>query len=433
MIILSLSLAAILLSIILGNRLKVNTGVLAGVFAVFIGILGLQMKAKDFFDLLPDKIIFTVTVITIFYGYLSENGTLSAFISHMIYAMKEKCALIPMAIFLFSIAISSIGIGAPTATAILAPIVMSIAPRIRQKSTLLGVSVSYGVCIGGNFILSQGGIISAAIIDGSTEYAGMGRQIMMKAFLISLLFYLAIYLVIYITGRSRDAQPFYDTVQPPPYTKQQKQSLLVLAVTLVTTLVFSLLAHFLPAGGLRTFFKEFDLSFIILLGILAQSLLHLAEFPKVVQKHVPVQMLVFFTGMTLLMGVAQRAGIVEWLSALVRGSVPVPLVAGIMACIAGVMSCFSSTLSVVIPVLFPLVPAIAGEMGLSATLLYSAIFVGSTSAGISPFSTGGFLLVSNCQVREEYHSMWNQLLWLCITNIALATVLFAVLGVISCI
>ena len=174
--------SAIILSIVVGNRYRINTGIIAGSLATVIGIIMLQMTAADFFSLVPSKIIFTVTVITIFYGYLSENGTLSAVIDYMIYALKGNARMLPVAIFILSILISAIGIGAPTATAILAPIVMSIAPRIRQSSLLLGVSVSYGVCIGGNFILSQGGIIASSIIESSSAFTGMGRNMMFQAF-----------------------------------------------------------------------------------------------------------------------------------------------------------------------------------------------------------------------------------------------------------
>lgn len=429
MIVLFISLAAIVLSIVIGNRFKANIGVVAGVFSVLIGLIGLQMKASELFELIPDKIIFTVTVITLFYGYLSENGTLAALIDHMVYALKEKCSLIPLAIFLFSVFISCIGIGAPTATAILAPIVMNLAPQIKQHSTLLAASVSYGVCIGGNFILSQGGIIGASIIDQSELYAGHGSNYMLEAFFFSLAFYAAIYLGIHLlTHKRKHAVLTFDKV-PAPFTAQQKQSIAILICTLAAILMAALLAQVLPNGPVQLFFSQFDLSFIMLIGILVQSLCHLAEFPQIARKHVPVQTLVFFTGMTMLMGVAQRAGLVELLSTVVRNQVPPFLVAGTMACIAGIMSCFSSTLSVVLPVLFPLVPSIAVGLELSAPLLYSAIFVGSTGAGISPFSTGGFLLLSNCQVREEYHSMWTHLLILCIIDIAAATLLFTVLGI----
>ena len=241
--------SAIILSIIVGNRYRINTGIIAGSLATVIGIIMLQMTAADFFSLVPSKIIFTVTVITIFYGYLSENGTLSAVIDYMIYALKGNARMLPIAIFILSILISAIGIGAPTATAILAPIVMSIAPRIRQSS----LSVSYGVCIGGNFILSQGGIIASSIIESSSAFTGMGRNMMFQAFLLSTLFFSSLYVVIYVLSQ-RKAVPMSGTLEKPaPLTTVQKQSLLLLAVCLTTILLFALLSHFLPKGPLQFF------------------------------------------------------------------------------------------------------------------------------------------------------------------------------------
>ncbi|WP_195276644.1 SLC13 family permease [Anaerotruncus rubiinfantis] len=423
-----LSFCAILLSILIGNRFKINVGILAGSFAVLIGVLVLQMPASAFFALLPGKIIFTVTMVTLFYGFLSENGTLQAAIGHVLYALKGRISCIPLALFLMSIVISGIGTGAPTATVILAPIAMAVAPCIGRHSLLLGVSVSYGVCIGGNFILSQGGIISSAIIDQSLAYAGQGRPIMLRAFFLSLLFFSLTYSVVYLLTRGRASSAKGSLPEPRPFTPAQARGLLLLCLVLGTVIAFSLLGQLLAEGYWKTVFTQFDLSFVMLLGVLAQSALSLGEFPTVCQKYVPVQMLVFFTGMTLLMGVAVEAGVVEWLSALVKSNVPALLLPAALAFIAGVMSCFSSSLSVVIPVLFPLVPALSSELSVSHLLLYSAIFIGSTCAGISPFSTGGFLLVSNCRVQHETHGLRNSLLVLAVVNILCAALFLLVLS-----
>ena len=88
-------------------------------------------------------------------------------------------------------------------------------------------------------------------------------------------------------------------------------------------------------------------------------LLRLANAEKVIKNHIPLQTLITFTGMSLLMGVARQAGFVDWLSALVTENVPAFFILPALSLISSSMSCFSSTTSVVLPTLFPLVKDIS--------------------------------------------------------------------------
>lgn len=45
---------------------------------------------------------------------------------------------------------------------------------------------------------------------------------------------------------------------------------------------------------------------------------------------------------------------------------------------------------------FPIVPSIAASSGLSEALLFSCIVVGAQASAISPFSSGGSLILGSC-------------------------------------
>lgn len=64
-----------------------------------------------------------------------------------------------------------------------------------------------------------------------------------------------------------------------------------------------------------------------------------------------------------------------------------------MCAIVAFMSLFSSTLGVVTPALFPIIPSIAQSSGLSEALLFTCIVIGAQASAISPFSSGGSLIL----------------------------------------
>lgn len=87
-------------------------------------------------------------------------------------------------------------------------------------------------------------------------------------------------------------------------------------------------------------------------------------------------------------------------------SVPV-----VFSLIGAVMSFFSSTLGVVCPALFPLVPALAQATGLNPLIIFSSIVIGAQSSAISPFSSGGSLIIGSCTTEEERNHMFPKLLF----------------------
>lgn len=415
MTIMFLAVAAVVTSIVLGNVLKVNMGIIAATFAVTIGCLMLKMNMSELIALLPIRILFTVFVITAFYGFLVENGTLDTLVDRIVYPFRKKNRLIPFAVFLLTALLAASGVGAPSATIIVAPLAMSLAVHLRVPSLVLGTAVAFGASLGGNFVYSQGGIIGSAIIDQGV-YAGQGNKIMMIGFLFSLLFYIVWFVIVY-TFKYRLIKPVQNELseKPKPLNTIQKRSvvLLLLVLLLVTVNAFGLWDY------------NFDISFLFLIGVGIATVIKLADFNAVLQKHIPLKMLVLLGGMTMLIGVTVDAGFVDYLAGLMDVTkMSRYLIAPVIALIAGTMSLSSSSISVVMPLMFPLVPQIATDFLLPPELLYSAIFVASTCAGIAPFDTGGNLVLSNCKVPSEIEKMQSELLIICFACIASSAVLF---------
>ena len=105
-----------------------------------------------------------------------------------------------------------------------------------------------------------------------------------------------------------------------------------------------------------------------------------------------------------------EAGTIEALSTWIGSNVPKPLVPIAFCLVGAIMSFFSSTTGVVAPALFPLIPNLAASVGLSAPVLFACTILGAQSSAISPFSSGGSLILGSTPKEEERNELFNRLL-----------------------
>lgn len=68
--------AAIVVSIALGYKTKINTGFFAIAFAYAIGCFVLDLKAPDVVKMWPISIFFVIFAVSLFYNFALVNGTL---------------------------------------------------------------------------------------------------------------------------------------------------------------------------------------------------------------------------------------------------------------------------------------------------------------------------------------------------------------------
>ena len=125
---------------------------------------------------------------------------------------------------------------------------------------------------------------------------------------------------------------------------------------------------------------------------------------------VPWNTIIMIAGAGMLIAVAVEAGTIEALSTWIGSNVPKPLVPIAFCLVGAIMSFFSSTTGVVAPALFPLIPNLAASVGLSAPVLFACTILGAQSSAISPFSSGGSLILGSTPKEEERNGLFNRLL-----------------------
>lgn len=119
-------LAGMVLAIGLGNKLKVNIGLIAMVFGYFLAVFGLGMKASEYVNLFPTKITFTIIGICWLFGYANENGSLKEITLLLVYKFKNLPSILPWVFFFISGVICMTGASPYAPNAVLMPIIISV-------------------------------------------------------------------------------------------------------------------------------------------------------------------------------------------------------------------------------------------------------------------------------------------------------------------
>ncbi|MBU2320715.1 MAG: SLC13 family permease, partial [Gammaproteobacteria bacterium] len=162
---------AILLSIILGYKTRINIGLFAIAFAYLIGSFALGLSPNDIIKMWPLKIFFIIFSVSLFYSFAIINGTLEKLAEHLMYRCRHFPHLLPYAIYITTTIISALGAGYYTVLAFMAPITLLLCQRTGMSMVIGSMSVGYGALTGANFMSSQSGIIFRGIMAnaGVTE------------------------------------------------------------------------------------------------------------------------------------------------------------------------------------------------------------------------------------------------------------------------
>ena len=345
---------AIALAIFLGYKTKINTGLFCIVFAYIIGCFVMGLKPKQVIGYWPTSTMFVILSVSLFYNFAAINGTLEKMSGALLYTCRTFPGLLPYALLAVAIILSVMGATYFTVLAFLAPITLVICDESKMDKLTGAVAINCGALAGGNFPTSNLGVIFRGLADTAFEASPdvtavetFGME--MKIFLFSVLFSL-ILVTIFRFGfkENRNIGKGVTFKKPDAFTKDQK-----------TTLTL---------------------------------------------------MMVMIAGAGMLIAVAVEAGTIDELSTWIGSNVPKPLVPIAFSIVGAIMSFFSSTTGVVAPALFPLIPNLAASAGLSSSALFACTVIGAQSSSISPFSSGGSLILGSTPKEEDRNMLFNRLL-----------------------
>lgn len=422
---------AIAIAIAIGYKTKINTGLVAIIFAYLIGCFVMGMKPKEIINGWPINIMFIIFSVSFFYNFALVNGTLEKIARLLLYYFRKVPVLLPFALLLVSTSIAALGAGFFTVMAFMAPISLLICKEAKMNLLIGAIATTWGSLVGGNFLISNGGVVYTGLI----ETAGYGNHVFnytMAIFLASLV--LAVLCVVFFRFIFKKTDTSIETLsfeKPEPFTMKQKQNLLLILIMVVMVLLFPILKLLIPNAAVISFINsKIDISLIAVIFSVIALLMNLAPQKDVLAK-VPWNTIIMICGVNMLINIAIKAGTIELLAGWVGRNVSTVLLPVVITLVAAVMSFFSSVTGVVCPALFPLVPTICAATSINPMLLFICIVLGAQSSSLSPFSSGGSLILGSCDSEEERNIMFPKLLFYVVPVTMMTTIIFNfVLGLI---
>ncbi|EOE4590071.1 SLC13 family permease [Acinetobacter baumannii] len=406
----ALMLMALAVSIGLGYKTKINIGFFTIAFAYLIGCFGMGLKPSEVIELWPVKIFFIILSVTLFYNFALANGALEKLASHLLYKCRKFPQFLPLAIFFAATIIAGLGAGFYTVLAFMAPITLLLCKKTNMNMIIGGMAANYGALAGANFMTSQSGIIFRSLMENTGISSQTAFSYSSGIFVLTLIIPIAV-LGIYTLWNRKSNSIVIEDQKPEPFDKKQKQSIFLIILMMSIVLVFPILHLVFPDVKTISFLNsKIDIAFLAITFSLISLLMKLADEKKVIAL-VPWGTLIMICGVGMLIALGVKLGIITTLSEWLANIVPVWVIPVLLCLISAIMSVFSSTLGVVAPTLFPIVPALALTSGLNPLVLFICIVVGAQSTAISPFSSGGSLIMASAPADIDKTKFFNQLLF----------------------
>ncbi|MFY9262168.1 MAG: SLC13 family permease, partial [Arcanobacterium sp.] len=416
--------AAIIISIALGFKRKLNIGFFAIAFSYIIGCFMLDLSASAVIRMWPITIFFVIFAVSVFYNFAISNGTLEKLSQYLLYSTRKAPHLLPYAIFFSATLLAGLGAGYFTVLALFAPITLLLCEKTGLNKLVGAMSVNYGALAGANFMTSASGIIFKGLIEGAgyTENVySYTTPIFVSTMIIPII---VITFFVFFTKGGKSMKVDLDIKKPEPLNDVQKTTMKLIITMVAIVLAAPIGQLLLPNSETVAFISsKMDIGLIAIIFSIIALLLKLGNEKEVIS-NVPWNTLIMICGVGMLISVAIEAGTIDILAGWVGTNIPTILVPIVMCIIGGIMSVFSSTLGVVAPALFPTVPSIALATGLNPTVLFVAIIVGAQATSISPFSSGGSLVLGSVD-EEDKDFMFGQLLFKGAPTALLASTIFS--------
>lgn len=422
-----LCIIAIVISILAGWKFKLNTGIIAMGFAFVIGICFMGMKASDIINYWPTTIVFYLLSIALFFNYATENGTMNVLGQKLLHAMGGNAKLVPFAIALVSAIVGGLGAGAST-PAIVGPFSFVMAATAGVNPVLTAIAITFGNLLGSNNPYNgYGGSISKNLIiaNGIDEAATMNWSL--KIWLNCCIITVIIIVLFYVLLKGHKADKVSMAEKAPDFNLIQKKTVTILLAAFFLMVVPPILSTWIKdVPFLKTLNQLCQPQVIMMLGALLCAVLKLGDEKTIIRK-IPVSTIVMIVGVYSLIKVATEAGLVEFISGVLTGSIPRILVPGAIVLFAAFLSFFSSSTSTVMPLMYPMVPALAAGLDLNPIALYTCIFFGGLATACSPFSTGGAVCIAANPYEEQKELLSNKMILIALL-VPVVTIIAAELG-----
>jgi di/tricarboxylate transporter len=375
-----LSLIALVVALALSMTSRINVGWLALTFAWLIGVYAAGLRPDAVMSGFPISLFITLTGVTLLFSLAETNGSLEALANRAVFVARGNALLIPVLLFVIACGLSSVGPGAVSTVALLAPLAMATGERAGLPPLLTALMVANGANAGNLSPFSAVGVIAntAMAKAGITGFEG---RVWFANFAAHVIVAGAAYAAYAWTGRrvavNAVAPPDAAPVTIAPVTARQRLTLLLIAAWIAGVLGL----------GFNLGLSAFACAAIILLCRAAD------ESASV--KRIPWGIIMMVSGVSVLIALLEKTGGMDLFTDLLARTASPSTLNGVIAFVTGAISTYSSTSGVVLPTFLPTAARLVEKVGGGDPLAVAlSINVGSSLVDVSPLSTIGALCIA---------------------------------------
>jgi di/tricarboxylate transporter len=386
------SLLALLFAIVLSMVSRINIGFVALALAWFVGVGVAGMKPEAVMTGFPATLFLTLTGVSLLFACAETNGVLRVLTERILQLVRGHSRWLPLLFFVIACVVSTIGPGAISGVALVAPLALAIGARAHVPPLLTMLMVGNGANAGNLSPISVLGVIA----NTKMEEAGLGKhpgKVWFANFVAHALVALLAWLLFGRKAAHSSEESFAENANQLSLTRAQWLAVAVIALWI--------------AGAI---FLKLNLGLSAFVAVSVLLLLRAADESETV-KHVPWGVLLMVCGVSTLIALLEKTGGLDQFTALLARVGTPATINGLMAFVTGVISSYSSTSGVVMPAFLPIAPKLVQQIGGGDALaLALSVNVGSALVDVSPLSTIGALCLAPITDAAESKRLFRQLL-----------------------
>ena len=420
-----------------------NVGFLGIAFGIIVGGVFAGTPATKVMNAFPLSLFMILVGVTFLFGMAQTNGTMEKLTAYSIRACKGNTALVPIIIYILATFITTIGPGNIAGCALMAPVAMAIASKVRMPAFLMTLLV-VGACNGAAFSpFAPTGIISNGIIAKVAPELGIPADYLNTlAWKIHFNSTIAQGFVniggFFVMGglkwmrEQKGAALDIDELapKPEPFNAAQKTTLLMVAILIILVVVPGLpgMKGVFPKAITNMLSNVGSISFVLSIVLMLTGY----GDSKAAVKVMPWSVIMMVCGVSVLIDVMDKAGGLNFLVEVMASVAGPTTICFWTAFVPAVISAYSSSSGVVMPMFLPMTPGLVELTGGDPVSIISAIDVGSHLVDTSPLSTLGALCIASAGEEEDKGVLFRKLLiWglsMSIVSGIVCYVFFGILG-----
>ena len=398
-----------------------NVGFLGIAFGIIVGGVFAGTPATKVMNAFPLSLFMILVGVTFLFGMAQTNGTMEKLTAYSIRACKGNTALVPIIIYILATFITTIGPGNIAGCALMAPVAMAIASKVKMPAFLMTLLV-VGACNGAAFSpFAPTGIISNGIIAKVAPELGIPADYLNTlAWKIHFNSTIAQGFVniggFFVMGglkwmrEQKGAALDIDELapKPEPFNVAQKTTLLLVAILIILVVVPGLpgVKGTLPKTITNMLSNVGSISFVLSIVLMLTGY----GDSKAAVKVMPWSVIMMVCGVSVLIDVMDKAGGLNFLVEVMASVAGPTTICFWTAFVPAVISAYSSSSGVVMPMFLPMTPGLVELTGGDPIAIISAIDVGSHLVDTSPLSTLGALCIASAGEEEDKGVLFRKLL-----------------------